>query len=408
MLYAVKLVSSPTEPAIFCSSDGDSTMLSQLVLALAVSFAAALDIQSKGGGTALIINDVQECFLQGGTLPVTGGPGGMSVQQQIQQIYDEKSCLFDLVVQSQDFHPAGHISFATSHGFPDGFVDDGELPITCIKPEDGNIEEASCCPSFHLNTANDCGNVLCPGNDANFVYDASNSIVAGNMACTTCAAGASPQSCFTTTQRMWPVHCLSTQDGDSALQLDIDESEYELIQKGDNKFVDAYSAFADNTNNLQTRLQDLLQENDIEHVYIVGLATDVVVNYTVRDAVDRGYRVTVVGDATAGISDDSYTEALEEFEELGVEVVSTEDVLGMSCKGYGRRKRRGIHPAVRKVLRKIRRHARKHIRKHLRRHYSQVATLQKSEVDTSSGARRPELETDAVHFMQEGIRHQEL
>ena len=192
------------------------------------------------------------------------------------------------------------------------------------------------------------------------------------------------------------------------MQLKIDDSEYELIQKGDNQFVDAYSAFADNTNNLQTRLQDLLQENDIEHVYIVGLATDVVVNYTVRDAVSRGYRSTVVQDATAGITDDAFDLALDEFEELGVEVVSTEDVLAMSCKGYGRRKRRGIHPAVRKVLRKIRRHARKHIRKHLRRHYGNVAILQKSEVDTSSGARHPELETDAVHFMQEGIRHQEL
>ena len=393
-------------------------MLSQLPLALVVSFAAALDIQNKGGGTALIINDVQTCFLEGGSLGVTGGN---SVKDKIQQIYDEKSCLFDLVVQSQDFHPENHISFAEEHGLPpfaDLTLGKGELPITCIEPANGNIAEAACCPSYYLDDDIDCNTVLCPGPNGDgknadgsaFTYASDSIVIAGNPACTTCAAGASPQSCFTTTQRMWPVHCLSTPGGDNALELDIDESKYELIQKGDNQFVDAYSAFADNTNNLQTPLQDLLQANGIKRVYIVGLATDVVVNYTVRDAVLRGYRTTVVGDATAGVSAASEALALQEFEDLqGVEVVSTEDVLGLPCKGFHARRKKvfhRIHPAVKRIWRKIWKGAKRRLHKRLRRHYH--STLQNLEVDASSGVRHPQLETDSVHFMQEGIRHKEL
>ncbi|CAE7780895.1 pncA [Symbiodinium sp. CCMP2456] len=153
------------------------------------------------------------------------------------------------------------------------------------------------------------------------MYNASDSIITGNPACTIC--NATPAQCFNTTQRMWPDHCEF--DGDSDLELDIPS---ELVQKGSNKFVDAYSAFADNTNNLQTPLDDILQGKGIETLFIAGIATDVVVDYTVRDAVTRGYKVVVVGDATAGISPQTEAAALEAFAGLdGVQVVNTTDVM---------------------------------------------------------------------------------
>jgi nicotinamidase/pyrazinamidase len=52
--------------------------------------------------------DVQNCFVPGGTLPVTGG-------DQVVPVINRLAPLFDNVVLTQDWHTAGHISFASSH-----------------------------------------------------------------------------------------------------------------------------------------------------------------------------------------------------------------------------------------------------------------------------------------------------
>ncbi|MEJ5188841.1 bifunctional nicotinamidase/pyrazinamidase [Treponema sp. J25] len=57
---------------------------------------------------ALIVVDVQNDFIPGGSLPV---PKGNEVVPLINRLMP----LFPLVVATQDWHPAGHISFASSH-----------------------------------------------------------------------------------------------------------------------------------------------------------------------------------------------------------------------------------------------------------------------------------------------------
>jgi nicotinamidase/pyrazinamidase len=57
---------------------------------------------------ALIIVDVQNDFLPGGALAVTEGDRIIPVINQLSQE-------FDLVFTTQDWHPANHCSFATSH-----------------------------------------------------------------------------------------------------------------------------------------------------------------------------------------------------------------------------------------------------------------------------------------------------
>ena len=57
---------------------------------------------------ALIIVDVQNDFCPGGALPV---PEGDRVVEVINRIQPE----FDLVVATQDWHPADHGSFAANH-----------------------------------------------------------------------------------------------------------------------------------------------------------------------------------------------------------------------------------------------------------------------------------------------------
>jgi nicotinamidase/pyrazinamidase len=59
-------------------------------------------------GSVLIVVDVQNCFIAGGTLAV---PHGEDVVPVINRI----APAFQNVVLTQDWHPAGHASFASSH-----------------------------------------------------------------------------------------------------------------------------------------------------------------------------------------------------------------------------------------------------------------------------------------------------
>ena len=63
----------------------------------------------KPGETdVLVIVDVQNCFLPGGTLPVPDG-------DKIVPIINRLAPLFPHVVITQDWHTPGHVSFASSH-----------------------------------------------------------------------------------------------------------------------------------------------------------------------------------------------------------------------------------------------------------------------------------------------------
>lgn len=59
-------------------------------------------------GTALIVVDVQNDFCPGGRLPVAGG-------DEIVPLVNDLGKRFATVVLTQDWHPAGHSSFASSH-----------------------------------------------------------------------------------------------------------------------------------------------------------------------------------------------------------------------------------------------------------------------------------------------------
>jgi nicotinamidase/pyrazinamidase len=57
---------------------------------------------------ALIIVDLQNDFLPGGTLPVPGG-------DEVIPLANELQSPFDIVVATKDWHPANHGSFAANH-----------------------------------------------------------------------------------------------------------------------------------------------------------------------------------------------------------------------------------------------------------------------------------------------------
>ncbi len=68
---------------------------------------------------ALILVDIQVDFLPGGALAV---PDGDAILAPVLALID--SGRFDTIVATQDWHPAGHESFASVHGKPIGTVVD--------------------------------------------------------------------------------------------------------------------------------------------------------------------------------------------------------------------------------------------------------------------------------------------
>ena len=78
------------------------------LVAMAPSLFAAGKIKPDGK-SALIVVDVQNCFLDGGTLAVKDGNAVIPVINQL-------APMFENVVVTQDWHTAGHASFASAHG----------------------------------------------------------------------------------------------------------------------------------------------------------------------------------------------------------------------------------------------------------------------------------------------------
>jgi len=58
--------------------------------------------------SALIVVDVQNCFIDGGTLPVKGGA-------EVVPVINKLAGSFENIVVTQDWHTAGHASFASAH-----------------------------------------------------------------------------------------------------------------------------------------------------------------------------------------------------------------------------------------------------------------------------------------------------
>src|SRR5258708_4725543 len=69
------------------------------------AFAATI---KPGPTAALIVVDVQNCFVDGGTLPVKGGA-------EVVPIINKLAGAFENIVVTQDWHTAGQASFASTH-----------------------------------------------------------------------------------------------------------------------------------------------------------------------------------------------------------------------------------------------------------------------------------------------------
>jgi nicotinamidase/pyrazinamidase len=94
-----------------------------LSLASLIPAALAQGKIKPGPDSALVVVDVQNCFLPGGSLAVKAG-------DEIIPVINRIAKSFQNVVLTQDWHTPGHVSFASSH--------EGKKPFESIKLPYGN------------------------------------------------------------------------------------------------------------------------------------------------------------------------------------------------------------------------------------------------------------------------------
>lgn len=102
-------------------------------------------------------------------------------------------------------------------------------------------------------------------------------------------------------QILWPDHCVQGSRGAEIHDsLPVERIE-RVFRKGVDRRIDSYSAFFDNARRRATGLGDYLEEREVEHVTLAGLATDYCVKFSALDARSLGFETAVVQDACRGI-----------------------------------------------------------------------------------------------------------
>lgn len=117
----------------------------------------------------------------------------------------------------------------------------------------------------------------------------------------------------------WPVHCVANSDGAKYhpnLDLNLIQAH---VYKGQGAH--GYSAFEGVTEDGGT-LEQLLKNENINQLDVVGIATDHCVLASALDAKKLGLSVRVISSLTAGVSPESTEQAIDSLIDSGVEVVA--------------------------------------------------------------------------------------
>lgn len=127
-------------------------------------------------------------------------------------------------------------------------------------------------------------------------------------------------------QELWPDHCVQGTSG-AELHADLDAGRIRRVfQKGTDPRIDSYSAFFDKAHRKSSGLADYLKEKGVSEVYLMGLATDYCVKFSVLDAVELGLRAHVIQDGCRGIDLQAgdVAKAIDEMKTVGAVIVSSE------------------------------------------------------------------------------------
>lgn len=129
-------------------------------------------------------------------------------------------------------------------------------------------------------------------------------------------------------QVWWPNHCVQNTFG-SEFHPELDSNLIDkTIFKGTDEEIDSYSGFFDNGKLKKTELDTILKTNNIDTLYIMGLATDYCVKFSVLDALELGYKVYLIEDGCRGVNltpTDSAA-SIKEMENRGAIIIKSFEV----------------------------------------------------------------------------------
>lgn len=199
----------------------------------------------------LIIVDVQNDFIPGGSLEIANGDRIIPV---INRLLEQ----FDLVIATQDWHPQEHMSFASNH--------------SDRKP----FEKA---------------------------------IVQGME------------------ETLWPNHCVQGTRG-AEFHPELQTNRIAAIfRKGMNPKVDSYSGFYDNHHKISTGLSGYLKEKGVTKIHFCGLAADICVYFTIKDAISEGFSAILIEDASQPLNMKDFESIKKWLTAKGVKIKHSQDIL---------------------------------------------------------------------------------
>ncbi|NEV94513.1 bifunctional nicotinamidase/pyrazinamidase [Psychroflexus sp. YR1-1] len=119
-------------------------------------------------------------------------------------------------------------------------------------------------------------------------------------------------------QILWPEHCIQGSIG-AEFHPNMRTNCIEAIfRKGTNPNIDSYSAFYDNHHKKSTGLAGYLKDKGCETLEICGLAGDICVYFTIKDALKEDFQVRVLEKATKALDQDKFSQQKEELKAEGV------------------------------------------------------------------------------------------
>ena len=126
-------------------------------------------------------------------------------------------------------------------------------------------------------------------------------------------------------QILWPVHCVQNTPGAAFAPALRTDRITEIFRKGTDPAIDSYSGFFDNGHRRPTGLDVYLKARGVSDVYIMGLATDYCVKFSVLDARQLGFNVHVIEDGCRGVNlkpTDS-ADAIAEMRRAGAAIIDS-------------------------------------------------------------------------------------
>jgi nicotinamidase/pyrazinamidase len=90
--------------------------------------------------------------------------------------------------------------------------------------------------------------------------------------------------------------------------------------------IDSYSGFYDNGHKKSTGLAGYLREKGATELYFCGLAADVCVYYSIKDALKEGFSSTLIEDATRALDNEKFTKMKAELQGLGMKEISANNL----------------------------------------------------------------------------------